>query len=172
MNVDSLPLPIRHSIRMKDYDYGLEGFYFVTIVCKNRKCILGEIQDGKMILNEYGKIVQEQWENTSNVRPNVNTHGFVVMPNHFHAIVEIVSKRMPSADNSTNVSLDPMPPSPSQTLGSIIRGFKGAVSGKIGDSIWQRNYYDHIIRNQRDFDLVSEYILKNPQRWNDDMFRL
>ncbi len=82
----------RHSIRLKNYDYSREGLYFITICCKNREPLFGEIVDGEMILNDIGEMANDEWMKTPTVRGNVILHHFVVMPNHFHAIVEITHR--------------------------------------------------------------------------------
>ncbi len=196
----------RHSIRLKNFDYSREGLYFITICCKNREHLFGDIVDGEMILNDIGEIANDEWMKTTAVRGNVVLHHFVVMPNHFHAIVEITHQytdishisdnrrgvlHTPSDNvshtpndtnnNCTGVMLTPSDDkgvcntplrSPSQTLGSIIRGYKSAVSKMAGFSVWQRNYHEHIIRNENAYIKISEYIKNNPQKWDEDCFYL
>ncbi len=188
----------RRSIRLQGYDYSQEGLYFITICCKDRALLFGEIVDGEMILNSYGEIVQKEWLNTSKIRGNVVLHEFVVMPNHFHSILEIKFQK-------GNNEIEKFK-SPSHTVGAIIRGYKIAAIKKIkdyilspdenineskGDSkgelqfaptaptekikeldfkIWQRNYYEHIIRNEQAYERISDYIRNNPKRWDDDKF--
>lgn len=155
----------RHSTRLKGYDYNSEGLYFITICCKNRINLFGEVSHSQMTLNEYGEIVKRCWEETPTQRPNVRLHDYVIMPNHFHAIIEIVIERSPIPSKETPFG---MPQPPSQTLGAIVRGFKSSVSKEIGDSIWQRNYHDHIIRDNIEFEAISHYIRENPSSWHDD----
>ena len=187
----------RHSIRLKGYDYSSDGLYFVTICTKDRRHFFGKVVKRQMVLSEYGQIVSTEWTNTVNIRPNdVILHEFVVMPNHFHAIVEICRGRasktstsnMPSCRGVLNTPslntiiesrgvcdsmmgvFDTPLRSPSKTLGAIVRGFKSAVSKKIGFSVWQRNYYEHIIRNSNSYAIISNYIRENPARWKEDRF--
>lgn len=188
----------RRSIRLQGYDYSKEGLYFITICCQDRALLFGEIVDGEMILNSYVEIVQKEWLNTSDIRDNVVLHEFVVMPNHFHSILEI---KFQKGNNEISKFK-----SPSQTVGAIIRGYKIAAIKKIKDyilspdenineskgeskgelqfaptaptekikeldfKIWQRNYYEHIIRNEQSYERISDYIRNNPKRWNDDKF--
>ncbi|WP_313599276.1 transposase [Epilithonimonas vandammei] len=186
----------RRSIRLQGYDYSQEGLYFITICCQDRTHLFGEIVDGKMILNSYGEIAQKEWQNTSTIRDNVVLHEFVVMPNHFHSIIEI---KFQKGNNEIGKFQ-----SPSQTVGAIIRGYKIATIKKIKDfmlfserdnfstgelqfaptaptaptekikeldfKIWQRNYYEHIIRNEEAYARISDYIRDNPKRWNEDKF--
>jgi len=164
----------RHTIRLQGYDYSQEGLYFITLVCKNKISQFGKIENGNMVLNQQGMIAQEEWHKTMNIRSKyVRLHSTIVMPNHIHAIIEIIfnDKPLTILDNFEiqEDSLDnPFLKSTSKTIGSIIRGYKSAVSSKIGFSVWQRNYYDHIIRNEKSYNLIAEYIKTNPSRWKYD----
>lgn len=208
----------RRSVRLKNYDYSQEGLYFITICCQDKTHLFGKIIDGVMILNPIGKIVKQCWEETPNIRPNVVLHQFVVMPNHFHAIVEIVERISPTnvgansnspSDNGTNCSDEynlpndtPNEKQPlrgtSNTIGAIVRGFKIATIKRIKDlfeneqcekgenngkgelqfapttmpKIWQRNYHEHIIRNEQSYFKIAEYIENNPLKWEEDCFYL
>lgn len=190
----------RKSIRLKGYDYSEAGLYFITICTQNRKHLFGEIKEGKMILNEYGKIAFTEWEKTEEIRNNCLLHEFIIMPNHIHGIIELLFKKGEGKDIGKFKS-------PSQTIGSIIRGFKIATIKRIKDlilnnnsstgelqfaptkdfaptkkfapteeikslnfKIWQRNYYEHIIRNEKSYQNISNYIMNNPQKWLDDKF--
>jgi REP element-mobilizing transposase RayT len=173
----------RRSIRLKGYNYSSEGFYFITICTEGRRCLFGTIINGKMVLNDYGKIVDNEWQNTIKIRNgDVVLHEYVIMPNHIHAIIQIhrgVSHTPNEISHTPNeishtpneishtpneVSHTPFQ-SPSKTLGAIIRGFKGAVSKQIGKSIWQRNYYESIINDKQAFENISKYIRNNPAKW-------
>ena len=152
----------RRSIRLKGYNYSSEGFYFITICTEGRRCLFGTIINGKMVLNDYGKIVDNEWQNTIKIRNgDVVLHEYVIMPNHIHAIIQIhrVVSHTPNEISHTPFQ------SPSKTLGAIIRGFKGAVSKQIGKSIWQRNYYESIINDEQAFENISKYIRNNPAKW-------
>lgn len=172
----------RKSYRLKGYDYSQEGLYFLTICCKNRKCLFGKIENGKMILNKLGEAADECWKNIPKHFPNAVLHQYIVMPNHIHGIIELGNNMGSNGVGTKNFS--PLPiktefktpfKSPSKTIGSIIRGFKIGVTilGKeiLPDiSIWQRNYYDHIIRDRKSYRKISDYILKNPLKWKNDKF--
>ena len=166
----------RDSIRLKGHDYSSEGFYFITICTEGRRCLFGTIINGKMVLNDYGKIVDNEWKNTIKIRSDdVVLHEYIIMPNHIHAIIQIrrgVSHTPNEISHTPNeishtpneVSHTPLQ-SPSKTLGAIVRGFKGAVSKQIGKSIWQRNYYESIINDEHAFENISKYIRDNPVKW-------
>lgn len=162
----------RQSYRLKNYDYSSEGFYFVTVLTKNREHILSEIMDNKVNLKPIGQFLEDQWLKTPSVRQNIAVHDYVIMPDHFHGIVEIKFSQGKKFDNYTTVLFE----SPSQTLGAFIRGLKISVmkdvknwknlhsTNKI-ETIWHRNYHDRIIRNQQELEKVQRYIAENPKRW-------
>lgn len=156
----------RQSIRLKSYDYTNNGYYFITICCINRLPLFGHIDNGKMMLNECGQIAHDTWLDNENKRKNVQLHDFIIMPNHMHAIIEIQEK-LENVHQNKFISQ-------SNTLGSIIRGYKSSVSGQLkhifNHSIWQKNYYEHIIRNEQSYQMISEYIQNNPKLWEQDRF--
>jgi REP element-mobilizing transposase RayT len=158
-------------------------------------CLLGKIVNDEMILSAMGEIVRNEWLKTTKLRPNVQLHEFIVMPNHFHTIFEITHKinleqcenddvtdcrgvlHTPSKKiNITNYDVcekgvcnTPLR-SPSQTVGAIIRGFKSAISRQLGFSLWQRDMWEHIIRDFNDYQRIYEYIVNNPVNWKNDRF--
>ena len=172
----------RRSIRLKGYDYSQAGLYFITICTQNRECIFGEIVDdgqGTMIcaLNEYGGIAEKEWIKTSEMRSNIRLDVFVIMPNHMHGIIEIneISDGRGTMHRAPTVEQFGKPTS--NTIPTIIRGYKSSVTKQInilrnqpGVPVWQRNYYEHIIRNEKSYDQISEYIQTNPLKWRDDKY--
>ena len=174
----------RRSIRLKGYDYSQAGLYFLTICIRAngiRPNIFGNVIDGKMILNEAGKIVRDEWIKSAEIRKEIEIHEYVVMPNHFHAIVEIVgangirpNNNCPNENIANGICPNdkgayhaPVPPPP---IGSLVRGFKSSVSKQLGYSVWQRNYYEHIIRNEQSYQHIANYIINNPANWRNDKF--
>lgn len=181
----------RRAIRLKHHDYASEGAYYVTIVTHGRHCLFGEIIDGKIHLNEYGRIVQKWWEEISVHFPNVNTGAFVIMPNHVHGIIfitierrgEVVSPHNRTDQNNSfineaknNIHDPETSPLRQSTLGQIIAYFKyqstkemnGIETRNAITKFWQRNYYEHIIRNEMELEQKTNYILNNPTRWKED----
>ena len=166
----------RRSIRLPGYDYSQPGYYFVTICCYQRQRLFGKIIDGAMQLNQYGEIVDHEWLKSSVIRPDIKLDEYIVMPNHFHGIVIINpvgansgSPLQPSTAIPTHPSMKP------RSLSSIIAGFKSAVTQKIdimgnapGTPVWQRNYYEHIIRNENALNNIRQYIINNPLSWHQD----
>lgn len=149
----------RNSNRLLGYDYSLPGAYFVTLVAKDRRPLFGEMAGEKVVLNRVGRIVREEWVHTGKLRPDITLDEFVVMPDHFHAILfinDVGQKEMLGAHRGAPLHRKP------RSLGSIMAGFKSVCSQTAGFSLWQRNYYDRIIRNQTELDNIREYILYNP----------
>lgn len=171
----------RRSIRLKEFDYSQPGWYYVTICTQNKKCLFGAILKSKMVLNEYGKIVEEEWLKTKEIRKNIDLDYYCVMPNHLHGIIIIENKIVGANSNSPlqyNYENKKKLISPSQTIGAIVRGFKGAVTKQInglrntpGNVVWQRNYFEHILRKENDLYNTRNYIQNNPLKWElDELF--
>jgi len=169
----------RHSVRLKGYDYTQVGAYFVTIVTERRNCLFGSIIDGEICLNSVGRIVQSAWNELPKHFSGIDTDMFVVMPNHVHGIICIADNpRVLVGAQHAAPSKHRVPSNPNvqpSSLGAIIRSFKSAVSklyneecGRSGLGIWQRNYYEHIIRDERALIRIREYIATNPARWSSD----
>lgn len=181
----------RRSIRLKGYDYSRNGAYFVTICSWNREFLFGEIAGVKagkpeMILNEYGEIVHDEWIKTGLIRKEIEIDEFIVMPNHFHGIVFIKGRGdrlvVPLATIADSIHGRP-PVAPTderhgprpKSISSFLAGFKSIATKRIDESrqtpgapVWQRNYYERIVRNEIEFNRICEYIVSNPANWNDD----
>ncbi|MCL2682711.1 MAG: hypothetical protein FWE63_04395 [Bacteroidales bacterium] len=168
----------RRSIRLKGYDYSQAGLYFVTICVRDREHLFGEIINGEMVLNEYGKIVNAEWQYLKTKYPHIELHGYVIMPNHFHGIIQISETSVgagfarPICKHLSQFPLGRADPAPTATIGNIIGYFKYQTTKKINLSIkiWQRNYYEHIIRNNRSYKYIANYIINNPINWENDNF--
>ncbi len=169
----------RRSIRLKGYDYSLAGAYFVTIVTHQRECLFGEVVNGKMVLNEPGRIVQKWWDDIPAHFPGVETGAFVIMPNHVHGIIVITCRGAvpaPKLDDSQNRGGETPPLRKTPTLGQIVAYFKykstkeinGLDGAGVVTKLWQRNYYERIIRNEREMDAIWRYIDANPVNWAED----
>ena len=160
----------RKSIRIEKFDYSQNGLYFITICTKSREFVFGEIINGKMILSENGEIARVCWNEIPQHFSQALLHEFVIMPDHVHGIIEIntapvgANHHLPVNHNlpvNYNVQRGT-----SQTIGSIVRGFKIGVTKQIGFSPWQRNYYEHIIRSELEYLRITNYIIENPLKWN------
>ena len=234
----------RKSIRLKGYDYSQAGLYFITICAQDRELLFGKIENDEMILNDDGKMIQTEWEKLprrfSNIDPDSYRDEFVVMPNHFHAILEIVQPsatetavgatlvvapnvtgapgviETPDVTETSNVietqnddvaqndndpqndivqpqsrsgattRVAPTTPStvdePDKTVGEMMAAFKSITTVEyihgvtnagwqpFNGKLWQRNYYEHVIRNEHACENIVDYITDNPARWQDDKF--
>lgn len=165
----------RRSIRLPGFDYSSEGAYFVTICTKGREELFGSSINGIMDLNWVGEIIEEEWLKTQQIRKFVELDEYVVMPNHVHGIIWI-SDNLPVGATRRVAPTKTIKPC---TIGSIIGQIKSTVTKRIMRTnpvfgeIWQRNYYECIIRNYDDLDAVRRYIRENPLNWeNDAEFKL
>ncbi len=198
-----LDLPYRKNIRLKNYDYSQQGAYFVTICVQGRECLFGKVVDGNVVLNDVGKLVDVWWKKIVDKYPTVQLGTYVIMPNHFHGIIDIVGAGFPRPSPIERPRIDgkcsriggcmqtggysqtsreiagtgggtpPLRQEP--TLGQIFGFFKYQTTKSInelqktpGDVIWQRGYYEHVIRNDDDYERISEYIIFNPENWVTD----
>jgi len=157
----------RRSIRLKDYDYSQAGAYFVTICAHNQRGLFGNIVNGEMKLSSIGKIVQREWNKTPARFPNVELDAFIIMPNHIHGILIVGATLVVAHDNRAGTR-------PAPTLGKIVGSFKSrcvrkCIQNRLNvDKLWQRNYYEHIIRDEKDLNKIREYIINNPITWELD----
>ena len=169
-------LPGRRSIRLKGYDYSQVGGYFVTLVTLWREYLFGDIVNGEMCLNDLGRIVEACWHAIPEHFPNTDVDMFTVMPNHVHGIIMIYDDTCRGTIPIVGARhASPLPPrgTPPGSLGTIIGSFKSSVTRRAGQelnsgNIWQRNYYEHILRDQADHERIANYIATNPSNWTDD----
>ena len=169
----------RRSIRLRGYDYSQAGVYFVTICTHNRRSeksfapyLFGEIVDGEMVLNDVGRLVAKCWRDIPAHFPHVELDEFIVMPNHVHGILLIANCRGTACRAPTGERFGkPI----GGSLPTIVRSFKSAATKRInerrnepGMKFWQRNYYEHIIRNEGELSDIREYIVNNPLKWEFD----
>lgn len=161
----------RRSIRLNGYDYSQGGAYFVTICTYQREWLFGKITHGEMKLNNLGEIVRDEWLRTSEIRPNVILDEYVIMPNHLHGIIIIKNdggrgtlQCAPTVERFGKPTRNSIP--------TIVRLLKSTTTKHInefrkmlGFPVWQRNYYEHIIRNERDLNRIRKYIINNPSLW-------
>lgn len=170
--------------RLKNWDYAQCAAYYITICTAKREPFFGKIENQEMIPSPIGRIVEQEWVKTPEIRPDMNIElgEFVVMPNHFHGIIFIgnneFNKVRIGSDAMHRVSTDDVYKNEfgpqSKNLSSILRGFKSAVtvqSRNINPEFgWQARFYDHIIKNPTSYDVISQYIIDNPKKWIDDEF--
>ncbi|MCY4653976.1 MAG: transposase [Dehalococcoidia bacterium] len=185
--------PRRKPIRLKGYDYSRVGAYFITIVAQGRMCLFGDVVDGEMRLNDAGMMVRRVWDGMPDRFPHIEMDEFVVMPNHGHGVIVIqqspgensahppVGASLVGAQSPTNIHSDTRATTRvAPTLGDVVGAFKSLTTLEYGRGVretgwpsfdkrlWQRNYYEHIIRNDKEWNMVREYINDNPARWETD----
>ena len=156
----------RRSIRLEGYDYSQPGGYFVTICTRNRECLFGEIVDGNIRLNDLGRGIATCWQWLAEQYPYIQLDEWIVMPNHFHGIMLIMNERRGGSRTA---------PTKQKPLGRLIGAFKTVSTKQINEyrdtphaPLWQRNYYEHVIRNETDLEEIREYIENNPIKWLED----
>lgn len=188
----------RKTVRLKGYDYTSVGRYFVTIVTRDRLRLFGRIVDGEMMLNEFGEIAAREWENTMELRDNVSLGAYMIMPDHIHFLVHINEQHEQKVYHKNELerragAVKGKHINKPGSLGAIVRGYKGAVTRQILEfvknytnsndrvlnkicaklkgekTIWIRNYNEAIIRSERHYDNVTEYIKNNPRKWEENL---
>ncbi len=167
----------RRSIRLKEYDYTQPGAYFVTICTYQRMQFFGEVVNGEMILNETGKIARNEWFKTAELRSYVKLFEdeFMVMPNHAHGIIRIVGEGGTRCRRVLTKTSEEFGKPVKGSIPTIVRAYKSAVTYAVNDEqnmrgavLWQRNYYEHIVRNDRELTNIGWYIFNNPLNWQLD----
>ncbi|MDX1992259.1 MAG: transposase [bacterium] len=181
--------PYRTSPRLKDYDYARNGAYFITICTQNRACLFGSVREGEMYLNPAGEMLGEWWRKLPEKFSTVETDALVIMPNHVHGILVLFEEPDTGAHVGAPLQEVDQPeehiPSESAvptaaSLSTIIQWFKSMTTNgymhgvkeqgwpRFAGKLWQRSYYDHIIRDEVDLKYIQRYILSNPARWEQD----
>ncbi len=178
----------RRSIRLQGYDYSRAGLYFVTICTRDRLCLFGKIQNGKMILNDAGTMIERQWQELINHFEKNKLHEFIVMPNHFHGIIEFpVGVPLVGTQNVFGGTRDVpqttgQPQGIAPTVGNVVGAFKSLSTNEyirnvkkndwqpFNKKLWQRNFYEHIVRDHGSYRQIAEYIQTNPLQWQEDKY--
>lgn len=170
----------RRSIRLKGYDYSQSGLYFVTICVKKRICLFGEIDNAKMILNDAGTMIKKWYYEIENKFLDIKCFEMIIMPNHFHCIIKNVGADLcvcPDKSLRDQRILGEHTGSPlhrvvqwfkTMTTNEYIRGVKNNNWQRFDGKLWQRNYWEQIIRNEKSYQTISEYVANNPDKWNED----
>ena len=193
----------RRSIRLKGYDYSKAGLYFITLCIQNRECLFGEIvgaalvaahnaqppHSQSMILNDAGRMIESEWLAIKKRFPNIELHEFVVMPNHFHGILEIVENdgeirgRATTRERATTRVGATTRVAPTKTIGDMMDAFKSITTveyirgaknhgwKRFDQKLWQRNYWEHIIRDEGSLERIVNYIIHNPDKWDEDQLK-
>lgn len=186
---DSPEIQYRRSIRLKDYNYATEGAYFVTIGTHEKQCLFGDMIDDTMRLNDAGVMVREEWLRTPHRFPNIDLDEFVIMPNHLHGIIIVGATLAVARSSQSRAGTSPAPTKDNTyinydkvrpKLGEIVGSFKSLSARKWIEYIennnildkavklWQRSFYDHIIRDENELYQIRKYIIENPLKWQLD----
>ena len=187
-------LPRRKTLRLSSYDYAQPGAYYVTLCAQRRACIFGRVVDGQMRLNEYGESVTACWLDLPGHYDHVRLDAFVVMPNHVHAVIGLRGNDDTAVDqthdNTVGAGLRPAPTvaddaatktnavAPKRhALPEIVRAFKSFSARHIneirnspGAPVWQRTYYEHVVRSESELGRIRAYVRDNPARWTSDAY--
>lgn len=164
-----MDLPKRKANRLKGYSYSQNGIYFLTVCTRKKECIFGKVVGGgdldapQMILSDYGKIAERYIQSIERAYPDIEVMNYVVMPNHIHLIVMLYSDDNVYRSEEVKTSVN-------DTIPTMIAAFKRLVNKDIGFNVWQRSYHDHIVRDEKGFDMIWEYVEDNPARWKKDCF--
>ena len=146
-------------MRLEGYDYSNAGAYFITVCVKDGHQMLGEIVGAncvRPILSPYGRTVEKEILNLPNIYSTVSVAKYIIMPNHVHMIII-------TANDSGRTQFAP-------TISRVIKQFKGSITKQIGFSLWQKSFHDHVIRNEADYQRISQYIVENPMHWKTDEY--
>jgi len=156
----------RRSIRLKNYDYASDGAYFATICAQHKEYMFGNVIDGKMVLNSAGKMIKKWLCELENKFKNIELNEYIIMPNHIHLIIFIMV--------GANLYVCPIGIQriiqwlKTMTTNECIRNVKQNDWKRFDRKLWQKNYYDRIIRNEKELDKIRKYILENPLKWELD----
>lgn len=177
----------RRSIRLKGYDYSRAGLYFITIVTQNRACLFGHVENQQMVLNDAGLMIKKWYDELENKFDDVRCLEMIIMPNHFHCIVENVGADLSVCPNKENRTISGGEHAGSSLTGSslstivqwfktmttneYIRGVKNKQWPRFNGKLWQRNYWEHIIRNDDAYYRIAQYIINNPAKWDNDKLK-
>ena len=166
----------RRSIRLNTYDYTQPGAYFITLCAQNRACVFGQITEGAIHTSSIGQSAQTQWQALPDRFPNIQLDTFVIMPNHIHGILHITDVGAPLA------GAQPPRPNTGRPQGSPLHAVVGAYKSLVFKHalaaakqnqqtlgpLWQRNYWEHVVRNEAELHAIREYIQNNPKQWELD----
>jgi REP element-mobilizing transposase RayT len=166
----------RKNSRLQGFDYAQEGAYFVTICTHNRICLLGEVIEKEMRLNAWGRVIQSVWLQTAKLRSYLSLDSYVIMPNHLHTVFFLQNHEWATQRVAPTMETSPGGPAPC-SVGAIIGQFKSQATKRIKSSgripiehLWQRNYYEHVVRDEDDLNRIRQYIEDNPANWLEDEY--
>jgi len=175
----------RRSTRLEDYDYAQIGMYSVTICVQGRRRLFGDIKDGEMFLNKAGKMIDKWWQKLPDKYTGIEIDEYRVMPNHVHGVINIVGAHpcvRPDKADDSDIKGRTRGSAPTPAVGTVVQWFKTMTTNEymrniknnnwpaFNKRLWQRNYYDHVIRDEESLNKTREYIINNPKKWRDDEY--
>jgi REP element-mobilizing transposase RayT len=159
----------RRTIRLPGYDYASAATYFITLCTRKRQCVFGDVIDSAILLSPVGQVVFDCWNWLPDQYPYVEMGPFVVMPNHLHGIITL------TVDEGGSRTAPTEAPQPGKPIGGLIGAFKTVSTKRVnemlgtpGELLWQRNYWEHIVRNDKSMSRICDYIENNPVTWESD----
>jgi len=166
--------PQRQSVRLKRYDYSSSGGYFVTICADGKRCLFGSVVNERMVLNEWGAVADRQWQDLPAHHPNVELDYYVVMPNHVHGIL-LIHGQQPGTAGRAPTFPRTFGQAIAGSLATVVGSYKSGVTRRVNAlrtspdaSLWQRNYHEHVIRDEEELAAIRQYIVDNPLKWSVD----
>lgn len=192
--MDKKDRPTRKTNRIPHYNYSSNGFYFITICSQNMECLFGKAEQGELQLNTAGKMIESQWLKLPGRFDFIQFHEFVVMPNHFHGLIEIVGEPLAGSGDNANIGHCDnkrigqqyrhlkRPQGIVPTVSEIVGAFKSQTTNEyiklvkqfllppFNKRVWQRSFHDHIVRNEESLLIIKEYIENNPAKWSLDRY--
>lgn len=172
----------RRSIRLKGYDYSKPGGYFITICTQNRELLFGTVRNGHIILNDAGRMIQQWYFGLEFKFPDIQCDQHIIMPNHFHAIIIIVGADLRVCPKTNTHAKPKQGEHTGSPLPKIVQWFKTMTTNHyiqgvnnngwmpFDKKLWQRNYWEHIIRDENNLNRIRRYIIENPLKWQDDTY--
>jgi putative transposase len=157
----------RRSIRLREFDYRSAGAYFVTICVQDRRCLFGEVVDGEMVLNDVGVMVHSWLEKLADRFFNLAMDTFILMPNHCHFLVDLKCSDIGMEDASLSQIVQWLK---TMSTNDYIRGVKLRDWPRFNKRLWQRNYFEHVVRDKASQDNIRRYIVQNPACWEHDAY--
>jgi REP element-mobilizing transposase RayT len=165
------------SARLPGWDYSANAEYFITICTANRECLYGSIENGEMSLSKFGEIVDVEWDKSFEIRKELFCEAFVIMPNHIHAILRIDNPEKTHVETHEQPQKHGVAYRRPKSISSFVAGFKSAVTKQINEirntpkqPVWQTGLHDHIIRDDKGYNNIANYIANNPFKWDEDMY--
>lgn len=157
----------RRSIRLRGYDYTQPNFYFITVCVQQRAALFGTISNGHLLLNDAGRMIEDWYKALGNKFPQLQTDAFICMPNHIHMLLHLLDQNAEAEARLLSIS-EVIQWFKTMTTNAYIRGVKQSDWSPFQGRLWQRNYWEHIVRDEKSLESIRDYIINNPKTWEND----